>query len=136
MMRFTFASIVVCLFAIQRAHAAEPEHTIEIEITVSEGSVAAHFSRCDGAVEVKPVVDPTGVMLEMNVPTGKKKLKKIKNRDGDSLVVPGTPWKEKFAVTGNGVYIFDLSDWRNKTAARIKLVIDGEVRFEGSGDKD
>lgn len=135
-MRFAVTLIAAFFFGVQLVHAADTEHTVEIEVTVSEGSVGAVFSRSDGSTEVKPIVDPNGVMLEMNVPTAKRKLKKIKGKTGDAAVVSGEPWKEKFTVTGNGVYILNLSEWGSKSSAKVKLVIDGEVRFEGSGEKD
>jgi len=135
-MRSAVASPLVCLVAVCFAAPGEEEHTIEIEVKASEGKVSAHFARCDGGLELKPIVDANGTMREMKAPTAKRKDKNIKAREGESPIVTGEPWKEKFTVSGDGVYVLRLSAWQEKSNASVKLIIDGEVRFEGSGSKD
>ncbi len=112
------------------------QHVVEIELTVSRGSVQAYFGRAPRGEKVQVGSAELSFKLPSTA-TVTKLTSRDDDSDGSHKVTADHPWHVTVPFDGAGRYVFNISDWSNDpvvTAAVVK--VDGVVLFSGRGSED
>ena len=112
------------------------QHTAEIEIVLSHGTVEAYFGRAARGEKL----EIGGASLNIKLPSTAT-VTKIASRDKDSeganRVTVDNPWHVVVPFTGGGRYVFNIVEWdHDPVVVAAVLKVDGNVIFSGHGRDD
>ncbi len=112
------------------------QHTAEIEIVLSRGSVEAYFGRAARGEKL----DIGGASLNIKLPstaTVTKLASRDKHSDGAQRVTADNPWHVVVPFSGGGRYVFNIVEWDDDPVVVSAFVkVDGNVIFSGHGRSD
>lgn len=112
------------------------QHTAEIEIVLSRGSVEAYFGRAPRGEKL----EVGGASLSIKLPstaTVTKLASRDKHSDGAQRITADTPWHVAVPFNGGGRYVFNIVEWDNDpVVVSAFLKVDGNVIFSGHGRSD
>ena len=112
------------------------QHTAEIEIVLSRGTVEAYFGRAPRGEKF----DLGGASLSIKLPstaTVTKLASRDKNSDGPRRVTADNPWHVVVPFNGGGRYVFNIVEWdHDPVVVSAFLKVDGNVIFSGHGSSD
>ena len=109
------------------------QHTAEIEIVLSHGTVEAYFGRAARGEKF----EIGGASLNIKLPSTAT-VTKIASRDKDSeganRVTVDNPWHVVVPFTGGGRFVFNIVEWdHDPVVVSALLKVDGNVIFSGHG---
>ncbi len=112
------------------------QHTAEIEIILSHGTVEAYFGRAARGEKV----NLGDLSLNIKLPstaTVTKIASRDKTSDGANRVTVDNPWHVVVPFTGGGRYVFNIVEWdHDPVVVEALLKVDGNVIFSGHGRDD
>ena len=112
------------------------QHTAEIEIVLSRGSVEAYFGRAARGEKL----EAGGFSLNIKLPstaTVTKLASRDKDSDGARKITADNPWHVVVPFNGGGRYVFNMVEWDNDPVVVAAVVkVDGNVIFSGHGKSD
>ncbi len=112
------------------------QHTAEIEIVLSRGSVEAYFGRAPRGEKL----EIGGASLNIKLPstaTVTKLASRDKNSDGAQRITADNPWHVVVPFSGGGRYVFNIVEWDHDPVVVSAFVkVDGNVIFSGHGRSD
>ncbi len=112
------------------------QHTAEIEIVLSHGSVEAYFGRAPRGEKL----EVGGASLNIKLPstaTVTKLASRDKHSDGPQRVTADNPWHVVVPFSGGGRYVFNIVEWdHDPVVVSAFLKVDGNVIFSGHGRSD
>ncbi len=112
------------------------QHTAEIEIVLSRGSVEAYFGRAARGEKL----EAGGLSLNIKLPstaTVTKLASRDKDSEGARRITADNPWHVVVPFNGGGRYVFNVVEWDNDPVVVSAVVkVDGNVIFSGHGKSD
>ncbi len=112
------------------------QHTAEIEIVLSHGTVEAYFGRAARGEKI----EIGGASLSIKLPstaTVTKLASRDKDSDGAQRVSVENPWHVVVPFNGGGRYVFNMVEWdHDPVVVSAVLKVDGNVIFSGHGRSD
>ena len=112
------------------------QHTAEIEIVLSHGTVEAYFGRAARGEKIEIGSASLNIKLPSTA-TVTKLASRDKNSDGATRVTVDNPWHVVVPFNGGGRYVFNIVEWdHDPVVVSAVLKVDGNVIFSGHGRSD
>ena len=113
------------------------QHTAEIEIVLSHGTVEAYFGRAARGEKLE--IGSASIDIKLpSTATVTKLASRDKTSEGANRVTVDNPWHVVVPFAGGGRYVFNIVEWDHDPAVVTALLkVDGNVIFSGHGrDED
>ena len=112
------------------------QHTAEIEIILSHGTVEAYFGRAPRGEKLE--IGSASINIKLpSTATVTKLASRDKTSDGAQRVTVDDPWHVIVPFNGGGRYVFNIVEWdHDPVVVSALLKVDGNVIFSGHGRSD